>query len=226
MYKPVSGAIFDLFLHRDGMNYKQILFFTYLILCFQSAVCYSQKKGFTSGYVITLQGDTCRGYLQDRSAEPFTALYTKIRFQKIDSKKIEKFAPNEIRGYHIDGVTFHSFAIREIQEFLKVKYLVSNGPSNVFLKVISESKSLVYYQKEYIHDDNFYLDFVPLFYRPGKKDLVRVTQGILGLKKKVLGEYFPDCPKLVDEINKDKTSLKTPDDVYQFYHENCLSELK
>ena len=50
--------------------------------------------------------------------------------------------------------------------------------------------------------------------------MVRVTQGILGLKRNRLVEYFWDCPDLVMAIEKKK--LKEINEVYNFYLERSL----
>ena len=46
-----------------------------------------------------------------------------------------------------------------------------------------------------------------------------VTQGVLGLKRKRLIEYFGDCPELITAI--EAKELKEILDVYYFYLENC-----
>ena len=53
--------------------------------------------------------------------------------------------------------------------------------------------------------------------------MVRVTQGILGLKRKRLVEYFWDCPTLVQAIEKKK--LNKIDEVYDFYLESCARDI-
>ncbi len=50
--------------------------------------------------------------------------------------------------------------------------------------------------------------------------MVRVTQGIMGLKQKRLVEYFNDCPALVKAINN--KTLNTAPEVYNFYMNECI----
>jgi len=52
--------------------------------------------------------------------------------------------------------------------------------------------------------------------------MVRVTQGILGLKRKRLIEYFWDCPDLVQAI--EKKELNEIHEVYNFYLEYCVKD--
>jgi hypothetical protein len=60
---------------------------------------------------------------------------------------------------------------------------------------------------------------VPLIRKNGADEMVRVTQGILGLKRKRLAEYFADCPKLVSVI-KSKT-INSAEYLISFYELNC-----
>ena len=75
------------------------------------------------------------------------------------------------------------------------------------------------YAKEYIQDDNFYVDYFELFKRYGENTFERATQGFFGLKKKRLTRYFFDCPNLVKKINNN--SIKNPLDVVAYYNQFC-----
>ncbi len=60
------------------------------------------------------------------------------------------------------------------------------------------------------------IDVVPLFKRSDESSLVRVTQGIFGLKKKKLSAYFEDCPRLVDKIVAGE--IKDPVEIAYYYN--------
>ena len=79
---------------------------------------------------------------------------------------------------------------------------------------------LTYFHWEYVDSESNYLDYTPLFYREGSDEMVRVTQGIRGLKRKRLIEYFWDCPELVQAI--EKKELNEIHEVYNFYLEHCV----
>jgi len=51
-------------------------------------------------------------------------------------------------------------------------------------------------------------------------EMVRVTQGILGLKRNRLKEYFQNCPELVDAI--EKKEMDEILEVYYFYMNQCV----
>lgn len=181
---------------------------------------HSQNQEYFPGYVVKNNGDTLFGQLADRSFGSYQTLYSRIRFIEEGSRKRKKFSADQIQAYKIADRYFESFPLWEDAAFLRFKYYLDRPVPNVFLKVIKKSKFLYHYEQEYVHDDNFYLDSFPLFYKPGSNQMVRVTQGILGLKFKNLKEYFYDCPSLVDKL--EKKHLREIDEVYNFYLDKCI----
>jgi hypothetical protein len=112
-----------------------------------------------------------------------------------------------------------SYFLREDPAFFRFDYYIAEGNERVFLRVVSRVKDLTYYHWEYIDDDSHYLDYIPLFYRNGSNEMVRVTQGILGLKRNKLTSYFFDCPDLVNAIRAKE--LNGIYEVYDFYLDHC-----
>ena len=180
---------------------------------------HAQKKGYEPGYIITHEGDTLVGQVKDRSSEPFVELFPRIRFVPEGRRSKQKFGPWEISGYGAGGRDYVSVPFREESAFFKFRYYL-DGAEKVFLRVLRRDGPLTYYHREFIYDDNNYLDFYPLIHREGDRELVRVTQGILGLKKERLAAYFKDCELLADAIYSKE--LRTPEGVYDFYLNNCL----
>jgi hypothetical protein len=194
-----------------------LLFFTFLAVS-------AQKKGYEPGYIITLEGDTIYGQVKDRSPEPFQDLYARIRFIPNGKKGRTKYGSGDISGYGTGGKEYTSVRFREESSFFSFRYYSRSGDPWSFLRVIRRDGPITYYHKEYIHDDNFYLDFFPLIHRQGEKEMVRVTQGILGLKRKQLIAYFRDCDALVEALSGKE--IKEPLDVYDFYLEVCMKAYK
>ena len=182
----------------------------------------AQKKGYEPGYVITLEGDTLRGWVKDRSAEPFVELYRRIRFNPEGKKGRRKYDPAQIRGYAAGDRVYESLPLLEDSAFFRFRYYLDPQADPTFLRVIRRDGPLTWYRQEFVYDDNNYLDFYPLFHRQGSHEMVRVTQGILGLKKKRLMEYFGDCQKLVMALSGD--SLSEVEEVYWFYLDSCASQ--
>ncbi|WP_190808798.1 hypothetical protein [Flagellimonas sp. S3867] len=198
---------------------SRILFLFTLLFCLSIS---AQNKSYKEGYIIQHNGDTIKGFVKDRSAEPFVTLYTKIRFKQDGSSRVKKYDADDILGYGFGENHFLSIPFREEQEMWIIRYYSDLGAPRKFLKVIQQSEELVYYEQLFVHDNNFYLDSIPFFHRPNANQMVRVTQGILGFKKKRLLEYFPECPHMVQALSAKNSS--TPDIVglYEFYLEHCL----
>lgn len=177
------------------------------------------RRGYEPGYIITMQGDTIMGTIKDRSAEPFVELYRRIRFRPEGRRGMEKLGPWEIRGYMASGRLYATVPLREESAFFKFRYYTDYGAPMTFLRVIRRDGPLTYYHQEYTDDDNDFLDFVPLFHLEGEREMVRVTQGVFGLKRKRLMEYFWDCQTLVNAI--EAKELNHPDAVFDFILDSC-----
>ncbi len=181
----------------------------------------AQKKSFNKGYIIEKGGDTIGGLIKDRSPEPFVNLYNKIRFKREGRTRTRKYGPDDIAGYGYEDQHFVTMPVREENAFFKFRYYTDANAPRVFLKRIKQSGGLIYFEQLFVHDDNDYLDFIPFFYRPGRSDLVRVTQGIFGFRKKRLTAYFYDCPALITEINNPNSNIRTVDELYRFCTSHC-----
>ena len=182
----------------------------------------AQKKGYEPGYIITLQGDTLVGQVKDRSPEPFVELYPRIRFVPEGRSRRTKYSPGELLGYGAGGRDYVAVPLREEAAFFKFRYYLDPGAGNIFLRVIRKDGPLTYYHREFVYDDNDFLDFFPLIHREGEREMVRVTQGVLGLKRERLMDYFQDCKALVSAIGN--KVINHPEAVYDFYLENCLEK--
>lgn len=180
---------------------------------------FSQKKGYEWGYIINEKQDTIEGWIKNRDNGPFIDLYSKIRFKQEGKLFKKKYSSNDLLGYGYFDSHFVSLPLRIETTLFRTDYYLNAGASRTFLKVVKRSDCLNYYEKEFILDDNSYLDSYPLFHIPNTRTMVRVTQGILGLKKKRLSEYFEDCPSLVDAIQeKEITEVM---EVHRFYCNRC-----
>ncbi len=173
------------------------------------------QKGYQDGYIITNGGDTLTGLVKDRKPPPFGKIYKKIYFKKPKSGR-KKYGPNQIKGYRMGSTEFESLWLEDSYEFFQQKYTsIPNRGEQQFLKVIVRGY-LSYYQLEYMDSESDNIDVVPLFKRSDESSLVRVTQGIFGLKKKKLSAYFQDCPRLVDKIVAGE--IKDPVEIAYYYN--------
>lgn len=197
-------------------NYRKYLMMI-LLACVITLV-QAQKKDFKRGYVISAEGDTLEGWVKDRTSGTFPKLYTRIHFKAQKGGK-RKYGPHEILAYSVDGQLFESVRVAEAAEFFRFFYPVNEGNEAVFLKLVAREADLTYYHWEYIDGESSYIDYIPLFYREGFDEMARVTQGLLGLKRNKLADYFSDCPDLVNYILAKQ--LNESFEVFDFYLDRC-----
>lgn len=196
---------------------KSIITLIFIIAFLLLPILVFGQKHYQSGYIITIKNDTITGSVKDRKPPPFGKLYKKIRFKgnKIIRKK---YGAHQIAGYKQGNNQFESFWIDVSQNLFKQNYKsIPNSGQKCFLKVIVKGY-LTYYYWEFQDQESGYIDEIDLYKRIDEPSFVRVTQGILGLKKKRLAEYFQDCPGLVYKIESGE--LKDPVEIANFYNSN------
>lgn len=176
------------------------------------------QKGYEPGYIINENNDTVYGRIKDRKTNTFnTTLYVKIRFKRQNKRRTKKFNANSIKGYTVGDRKYTSVNMESESSFFKVSYWVGDNPQNrSFLRIIHDGY-LSYYYLEYIDEDNNSIEFVDYFRKQNHKELVRVTQGIFGLKRKKLIKFFSDCPDL--QLKLRNKEFKKPFEVIEYYNQ-------
>ncbi|MEM1336314.1 MAG: hypothetical protein AAGF96_01130 [Bacteroidota bacterium] len=196
-------------------------FWLFVVFIYWGCHISAQKKSFAEGYIIKKEGDTIYGLIKDRSSEPFVSLYTKVRFKEGGRARTKKYNPDAILGYGYRELHFLSIPLRAESNFFRLRYYSDAKAASVFLKVLATSEKLMYFERLFVHDDNNSIDAFPLFYRPGSKEMVRVTQGIFGSNRKRLADYFSDCPALVKAITKTNSNIRTVPELYEYLTDHC-----
>ena len=187
------------------------LIFAFLLL----PVLVSGQKDYQTGYIITNRNDTLTGKVKDRKPPPFSKLYKKIRFKRNRLLK-RKYGPQQIIAYKQGNNQFESLWIDVSQNIFKEIYTsVPDLGEKSFMKVIVKGY-LTYYHWEFQDYESDYIDEISLYKRTNESSFARVTQGIFGLKKKRLAEYFQDCPELINKIEKGE--LTNPVEIAIFYN--------
>ena len=206
------------------MQKRLINYFLLIIFILLVAPAHAQKKGYSQGYIINSEGETIEGWVKDRSTGTFIELYSRIRFKGENRSYNKRYSASEIQGYGYNNQHFESMPLMEESQFFNFRYYLDDSYDRDFLKVMAWTDDLTYYHWEYIDSESNYVDYIPLFHRPGSSEMVRVTQGILGLKRKKLMEYFRDCPSLVHAL--EQKQLSQIDQVFDFYTQRCVSNSK
>jgi hypothetical protein len=196
---------------------KIITIFTFI--SYLSLQVQAQEK-FEPGYIITLDRDTIFGQVRDRKNGPFARIYTKVRFKSEKGLITRRYSPAQVAGYKRGDEFFESLWIKPDGSLLQTRF-ISNPRTGKqeFLKVIVKGR-LTCYHKEYFDHDSGTTDHISLFKRENEDFMIRATQGIFGLRKKSLGEYFFDCPELVEKIKYNE--FKTPEEIALYYNLNCI----
>jgi len=179
-----------------------------------SGTLFAQSNDWLPGYVVTNQGDTLYGQVRDRDTGPFGGLYDKIRL-KADRGGKRRYSPRQISSYQRGNARFVTLRIVSRTNFFKTEtWVTDEGGEPRFYQVIAEGPLTLYHQ-EYTDDDNSMILDIPFFKREDNPRLVRATQGLFGLKKKLLADFFSDRPELVDQIQSG--ALTTPMQVWEAY---------
>ncbi len=159
------------------------------------------QTDFLDGYVITVENDTIFGRVKDRDSGTFSEILKKVKLKKEGALFKRKYGPNDLKAYKRGEHFFESIWLQEEAKFFKISYISIEGVGKkVFMQLIA-SGDLSYYHWEWIDYDNFSFEFTPLFKKKNSTEMVRVTQGVFGLKKKVLAIYLNERPDLVNRIS-------------------------
>ncbi|WP_350286687.1 hypothetical protein [uncultured Croceitalea sp.] len=156
------------------------------------------QQDYEEGYIVTDKNDTVYGQVSDRKTGPFSKIYKRIRFRGKGLKK--QFSPKKILAYKKGGETFRSMLLDGENHFFKV---ISKGYVSHYVYELQEQGEQLVQEIDYLQ-------------KQGNGDLVRATQGILGIKRKKLAQLFYDCPKLVEKINN--KDLKSVSEIVTFYN--------
>ena len=181
---------------RNIKNYAFFLYFPFIGL---STMAISAQNNYQEGYVVTNQNDTLYGSVSDRRDGPFGGIHEKIRLKGKGLRK--RFSPKRIKAYKIGNTTFRSMYLFGEMNFLKV---VSEGYVNHYVFELQEQ------------GEQLILD-IDYFQKGELGPLIRVTQGVFGLKKKRLTAFFNDCPPLVQKIRNKE--FKYAFEVADFYND-------
>lgn len=171
------------------------------------------QNGFQEGYVVTKTNDTLYGVVRDRKLGAFARLYKKIKFKGKKGKS--KYAAKDLIAYKIGDITFEIMKISRTGQFFNQQLQLSDDGDYEFFKVIHKG-NLSYYMLEFEDADSGHIDANAYFNKENEDILIRVNQGIFGLKRKKLARYFSDYTELSQRIlNK---QLNSALEIVHFYN--------
>jgi hypothetical protein len=211
----IKNAFFKQFNTSKSLTQPSWFYFIFIgVFMFHGPIV---KAQYAVGYVVKNNGDTLYGKVKDRSGEVFTRMYSKIRFKSDGYFFQKRYSPKQIIAYKTGDRLYETHWIKVRTLLLKVNYFSKPGfGKREFFRVVEKGKLSLYYS-EFMDEDSSIVDYVELFKREGDYYFVRATQGVFGLKKNLLSEYFQNQQEVRDKIVSGE--LKTAFQVVRFYNE-------
>lgn len=177
---------------------------------------YSQRN-YQEGYVITLQNDTLRGWVDFRSDKQNSAICT---FKSVPTGQEQEYYPKDIYGYRYlnDGKFYVS---REIE--------INGTKKTVFLEFLLEGIENLYYYKEgdvkYYILENIKGELLYTSQEPEKK--IFTNNGDRYMKDLkyigVLKYYFKDHPEIQKEVDQTQYNHESMIKLVKTYHDLVCS---
>lgn len=182
------------------------------------------QKNKRPDYVVLTSGDTLYGKVEymDEDAIPLK-FHKKIRILSNDGR-LKRLDRKEVAAFQTNNMAYESFFLHQSSQ--KVMLVnptfaidLQNGKQE-FLKVVRKGK-LSHYELEWIEQGTSAVSAMTLFKKEKDSFFIRADQGVFGLKKNVLQEYFTDCPSLRKAILD--YQVKDVFEVMDYYNQNCLN---
>jgi hypothetical protein len=186
------------------------LVFLYVMLFV--SYCFGQAN---ADYIVNLKGDTLRGTVKDRKTGFRVEQLKTIRYKGEGYLLPKRFKPQQIQGYSAQGRNYESFRVNR-KGLLGERLVILDGKSNIFLRCSYADSRIKLLYHDYSDEDGV-IESVPYFLLSGRTEIVRATQGLLGLKRNLLSTYFNQHPELVRRIN-DK-QVNTVLEIVSFFRE-------
>lgn len=208
------------------MNKLRIVLLSLILLMFSSYTFLAAQDSNPPGFIVLKSGDTMYGkvnYIKEKIV--FSTFYKRIRITDTNGKT-KKYKRENVVSFRLNGFDYESFWLRQPSPSFPRVSLV-NPRYNInfrkgehhFLKVISKG-NLSHYELEWIEQEDNDVWSMSLLKKEEDTFFIRANQGWLGLKRKILVDYFFNCQKLKNKI--EKRELNKVWQVVEFYNSRCL----
>ena len=204
------------------MNKLNYLLNSIALVLFSSITSLFAQDHKYSDYIVLNIGDTLYGevhYLDENGVSG--GFYNKIRLTNPKGKR-KKYKRKLVAGFRTNNFNYESYWLSQSSEkIMLVNPIYQIDPmrgEQHFLKVVSKGK-LSHYELEWIEQDNSTLWSMALLKKDKDSFFIRADQGLLGLKRKALRNYFSNCPDLVESISQKQLNEVT--EVVDFYNSYC-----
>jgi len=185
---------------------KQMIFLLFcLTLLFNqvSGQTFKKKFNYEAGSVTLNNGTILYGEVANIKHGFRDELLDRVRIKRSGKVFSKKYHPRKISGYSIGGRQFVSWRVQRNNALFKEMYTIHAGSQYKIFELQQEGHISIYL--EYFIDDDLWIRSVPFFLKKDELLMVRATQGLFGLKSKLLSAYFSDCPPLIELIQEKKS---------------------
>ncbi len=195
-----------------------------LLLLFSPAILLAQNDSM-SDYLVLNTNDTIYGTVRYIKEEGFGSrdFFKKIRITDSKGTK-KKFKRNKVSSFKTKDAVFESFWLNQHTEFsikpalINTKYRIDSKGEQHFLRT-KQKGVLSHYELEWFDQDSNILCSMALLKKENDNFFVRADQGLLGLKRKALINYFTGCSEITEALAEKQ--LKEVSQLVELYNNSC-----
>lgn len=192
----------------------------FLILCIKTTLI--AQSSTASDYIVLITEDTIYGTIKNIDLYNTTSKFNKkIKIITANGKR-KKIKRDEVLALKFGNYVYESFWLYQSSDkitFVNPRYDINERRGKQhFLKVVSKGK-ISHYLLEWVDGEFSSVSSMSLLKKENDLFLVRADQGVLGLKRKVLEEYFTNCPDLQQKITE--KLITEVAEVVDFYNTYC-----
>ncbi|NPD46669.1 MULTISPECIES: hypothetical protein [unclassified Lentimicrobium] len=202
-------------------------YFSFIISVFISVSIYSQQN-FESAYIIDNQGDTIAGFIDYRN---WNTNPNHFKFKSSEDSEEVIYSTGEIKSFKVHEELYVNAEVEvEISarstSALKFDSELKIDKQKVFLLVILQGEKSLYYLKDELGYENFYIkmdnDFILLTYKRFLKEIDQKNVIIENTKfRGQLTYYLSECKKLGSSISKANYTRESLERVFENYYKQC-----
>jgi len=195
---------------------------TVIFLCLFTPTSLPAQKSNSGDYLILHQGDTLYGkveYINESST--IRDFHKKIQITDASGKR-KKYKREAVAAFRVDNTDYESFWLKPTSQkifSLNVRYDLEVKKGDLYFLKVRKRGNLSHYELEWFEQGESFLMSMDLLKKEEDDYLLRATQGLLGIKRKALRDYFAECPDLQMQI--DQKQQNEIGSIVEFYNNNC-----
>jgi hypothetical protein len=200
-----------------------IVFKSVLIISLYTSIGSFAQTYDALDYLMLKTGDTIYGNIEYKKESGVNYKFLKkIRLTNTLGEQ-KRYKRDQVIAFRTNNIVYEGFWLNQESEHLVLlnpRYEIDDKNADYyFLKVMSKG-TLSYYQLEWWEQGESLLMSMDLLKKVKDPFFIRATQGLFGLKRKVLSSYFNECPDLVEKIQQKQ--LNQVFQVVDYYNSNCV----